>query len=165
MTTHQCACNCQDNKIETEETSVSRRAMIAGVGAVGAAAVLAGCGAAEEAKEAAGEKVSEAASAVASAAGSAIGKTADIPVGGAKLYKAGTGVIVTHPAEGNFVAFDAKCPHKGCLVADGLTDGKIVCACHNSIFDASTGERLEGPAMTGLTKLNVSVEGDSLKLA
>jgi Rieske Fe-S protein len=61
------------------------------------------------------------------------------------------------------VAFDAVCPHAGCTV--GYDPGRkvIICPCHGSQFNASTGAVEVGPATTGLKKLGIA-EGPNGKL-
>jgi thiosulfate dehydrogenase [quinone] large subunit len=43
-------------------------------------------------------------------------------------------------------------------------DGKLICPCHGSRFDASTGALLVGPATLGLANYEVTEEGGSLRL-
>ena len=45
-----------------------------------------------------------------------------------------------------------------------VTENTIVCMCHCSTFDGTTGERLEGPAPTGLQPVAIAVEGDLIYL-
>ena len=100
----------------------------------------------------------------ASASGSAVpsvsAATADIPVGGGKIF-ADQLVVVTQPVKGEFKAFSATCTHQGCPVSE-VTDGQIICPCHGSIFDAETGEVLDGPAPSPLEPVEVVVEGQDV---
>ncbi|MBP2364513.1 Rieske (2Fe-2S) protein [Pseudonocardia parietis] len=89
--------------------------------------------------------------------------TADIPVGGGRVFS-GEGVVVTQPQPGTFVGFDATCPHAGCLV-DQVTDSGISCPCHGSVFGAADGAPLDGPAKAPLQERPVRVEGDRIVLA
>ncbi|HKJ11591.1 MAG TPA: Rieske (2Fe-2S) protein [Ornithinimicrobium sp.] len=86
--------------------------------------------------------------------------TDDVPVDGV-TYDEATNTIYSQPGEGEFVAFDATCPHQGCSVSE-FVDGELKCPCHGSRFDPATGEVLGGPATTGLQTKSVSVEGDDL---
>lgn len=81
---------------------------------------------------------------------------------GSSVYLSGAHVIVTRPTEGDYVAFDATCPHQGCQVSGTGDDGQLVCPCHDSHFDPTTGAVLSGPAATGLTTLTVSTDGTDL---
>ena len=60
------------------------------------------------------------------------------------------------PSSGTFVAFDAVCPHAGCTVGYDPSAKVIICPCHGSQFNASTGAVEVGPASTGLRKLGIA---------
>jgi Rieske Fe-S protein len=53
-------------------------------------------------------------------------------------------------------AFSAVCTHQGCQV-NKVADGKIDCPCHGSVFDASTGAVVAGPAPSPLPPVAVEV--------
>ena len=98
--------------------------------------------------------------------GTAIGPAADVPVGQAASFQdPGTGdpSIVIQPRSGQFVAFDAVCPHAGCTVGYDPSAGVLQCPCHGSQFNASTGAVEVGPAATGLKKLAIA-EGSNGQL-
>jgi Rieske Fe-S protein len=96
------------------------------------------------------------------AAAAAIANTADIPVGGGKVVKAGgQPIVVTQPAAGDFKAFSAICTHQGCEV-NKIENGTIVCPCHNSRYSAEDGSVTGGPAPRALAKFGIKVEGDSI---
>ena len=67
------------------------------------------------------------------------------------------------PSAGTFVAFDAVCPHAGCTVGYDPVAKVIMCPCHGSQFNASTGAVEIGPATTGLKKLAIA-EGSNGQL-
>ena len=99
------------------------------------------------------------------ATGEVLASTTEFPVGGGKVVTVGGSVVVvTQPADGQFEAFNGTCPHAGCPVAE-VTENTILCPCHGSTFDGSTGDRLEGPAPRGLEPVAITVEGDSIRLA
>jgi thiosulfate dehydrogenase [quinone] large subunit len=96
-------------------------------------------------------------------AGTAIGPAADVPVGQAASFQdpaTGDPSIVIQPRSGQFVAFDAVCPHAGCTIGYDPTAKVIVCPCHGSQFSASTGAVEVGPAATGLTRLAIAEGSD-----
>ena len=98
--------------------------------------------------------------------GTAIGPAADVPVGQAASFQdpaTGDPSIVIQPRSGQFVAFDAVCPHAGCTVGYDPTAKVIFCPCHGSQFNANTGAVEVGPAATGLTKLAIA-EGSNGQL-
>ncbi len=87
----------------------------------------------------------------------------DVPVGGGKIYT-DTKTVVTQPEAGTLKAFDTTCPHQGCPVTS-IVSKQIICPCHGSAFDISTGDRVAGPAPTGLTPKEVTVSGDTFTVA
>jgi Rieske Fe-S protein len=88
---------------------------------------------------------------------------ADVPVSGGLILQTEK-VVITQPAAGDFKAFTAVCTHMGCLV-NQVVDNVIRCPCHNSTYDASTGEPTGGPAPRALAPVDITVEGDQITLA
>ena len=72
-------------------------------------------------------------------------------------------VLLAQPKKGTVVAFSAVCTHMGCVVQP--TRDEFDCPCHGSRFSASTGDVLQGPASRPLTRLNASVEGDTVTVS
>ena len=53
--------------------------------------------------------------------------------------------------DGKLYAFDDLCPHEACPLSSGLLTGTtLMCQCHGSKFDVTTGELLRGPATAPL---------------
>jgi Rieske Fe-S protein len=138
---------------ELDRRTVIRTAGVVGVGVVGAA-TLAACGGGNAAG-----KTGSAAGPATAAAKEAI-KTADIPVGGGKVFEA-MKIVVTQPRAGEFKAFSAICTHNGCTVA-GVANGTITCPCHGSTYNAATGQVTGGPALAPLPGKSVKVSGGSI---
>ena len=91
-------------------------------------------------------------------AGTRIGSASSVPVGGSATFqdpKSGDPAVVVQPAAGTFVAFDAVCPHEGCIVAYAASAGRFICPCHGSQFNGRTGAVENGPATRGLGKISV----------
>lgn len=86
---------------------------------------------------------------------------ADVPEGGGVVTD---GIVVTQPSEGEYKAFDAKCPHQGCSVRE-VTSSAIVCPCHGSEFDPTSGDVTQGPAEEGLSAKTATVEGDEIDIS
>ncbi|MFF7534598.1 Rieske (2Fe-2S) protein [Streptomyces bobili] len=122
--------------------------------ATGAAALAVGCGDQDADGDSSGASVS---------AGQELARTADIPVGGGKIFK-DEKVVVTQPAQGDFKAFSAVCTHQGCIVAT-VADGTINCACHKSSFGIADGAVAGGPATEPLPAQKITVKGDAITLA
>jgi nitrite reductase/ring-hydroxylating ferredoxin subunit len=94
------------------------------------------------------------------AGGGRLAALADIPEGGGIVLNEQRVVLVR--GEGDEVhAFSAACTHQGCPVSE-VTDGQIICPCHGSVFDAETGDVLDGPAPSPLEPVEVVVEGGNV---
>ncbi len=91
--------------------------------------------------------------------GTAIGPAHDVPVGGAATFSdpsTGDPSIVLQPQQGQFLAYDAVCPHAGCTVQYSQSGKVLVCPCHGSQFNQETGAVEVGPAATGLRTLPIA---------
>ncbi|SCG64155.1 Rieske (2Fe-2S) protein [Micromonospora inositola] len=145
-----------DDQVLTEPGNQTRRALLAGAGAVGAAAVLAACGSDDSGQAAAGP-TSPAGS------GQPLAKTSEIPVGGGKIF-ADRDVVVTQPKPGEFKAFSAICTHQGCKVTS-IEGGTINCPCHASKFSIADGSVKAPPAKKPLPAKEIKVTGDQISLS
>ena len=95
--------------------------------------------------------------------GTAVGPASDVPVGQAASFQdpaTGDPAIVIRPSSGTFLAFDAVCPHAGCTVGYDPSAKVIICPCHGSQFNASTGAVEVGPAASGLKRLAIAAGPD-----
>lgn len=135
--------------IEVPANHLSRRAMLAGVGAA-----LAGVGLAGPAE-----------TAFAAAKTYTVGKTTDVAVGSARMYQvAGIPVLITQPKKGVFKAFNGYCTHQQVQLS-GLNGTNLVCEQHGSTFNTTTGKVTNGPARTGLANYKILVSGTTLKVS
>ncbi|MCF2530465.1 Rieske (2Fe-2S) protein [Yinghuangia soli] len=132
-------------------SSPDRRTVLRGVaaaGVVGAAGLpLAACATEAGSKEIgpkAGDKGPE-----------TVGKLPEISVGAGKVFK-DSKVVVVQPSKDVYKAYDARCPHQGCLV-DEVKQGVVKCPCHGSQFDINDGSVVRGPAVQGLPELPMKV--------
>lgn len=97
--------------------------------------------------------------------GSAIASVAKVPVGGAEITNVrGQGYVVSQQTAGKVACYSAICPHQGCLI-DQIQGTEAVCPCHGSRFNVFSGDLVQGPAETGLTKVAVKVSGGKVVLA
>ncbi|MER5670496.1 Rieske (2Fe-2S) protein [Pseudonocardia alni] len=149
---------------------IPRRRLLAGAGAA-VACCAAGCatyGTPRDTAPAAPAPTTPAPAAAApsssaAAAPAGIAAVDDVPVGGGRVF-AEQKVVVTRPDADTVLAFDATCPHQGCLV-DQVSRAGISCPCHGSLFAVSDGAPLDGPAKAPLTSRPVRVEGGQVVLA
>jgi nitrite reductase/ring-hydroxylating ferredoxin subunit len=73
-----------------------------------------------------------------------------------------TPVLLTR-ADGQFHAVGARCPHQGAPLEDGIVlRRRIVCPWHQSVFDLTSGEILEPPALDSLRRFRVLIEGEDV---
>lgn len=85
------------------------------------------------------------------------GEMAAFGVGGQKVAVANV--------EGSFHAFGDICSHQRCSLSDGELDGKtVICPCHGSQFDITTGEVLNPPATEPVPVFPLQVEGDEIRV-
>jgi cytochrome b6-f complex iron-sulfur subunit len=70
-------------------------------------------------------------------------------------------VIVVHPDEGSYVAFENKCTHQGGRLYYKHKDGFMQCSRHGSQFDTK-GSVVKGPAALPLTEFRTSLDKDQL---
>ncbi|PZG21702.1 Rieske (2Fe-2S) protein [Micromonospora craterilacus] len=147
----------------------TRRALLTGAGAVGAAVVLAACGGEGTGNGSAPTSGGPQVTNTGDAGGAdrkgaqSLAKTQDIPVGGGAVFAA-QGVVITQPAAGQFKGFDPICTHQGCPVSN-VDGGTINCTCHGSKFSIEDGSVKAGPATTPLAAKEIKVSGDHISLA
>ena len=96
--------------------------------------------------------------------GTRIGLASQVPVGGSASFNLPNGNqgIVLQPVAGTFAAYDAACPHQGCPVSFVASQDLLVCPCHGSQFNPSTGAVEVGPAVSGLGVYPVTVVNGAL---
>lgn len=157
----------------TDPTDLSRRTIltIGSASAVGGALALAGCAADAPSSSAPPSSTapplaeetpaSPTAAPDAPPAGDDIAALADVPVGGSiDATINGEPALIAQPTAGQVVAFSAVCTHQQCVVA--AAGDEFHCPCHGSMFDAATGDVIQGPALDPLTAIRVAVSGDRI---
>lgn len=135
-----------------QQSGISRRRVLTGAAAVGAAAstgaALAACGAGGATRSG-------------SNSAPVTVPAARVPVGGAVIVGQ---VVVTQPTEGTFTALSAVCTHQACLVSRVQGD-TVVCTCHGSVFSTEDGSVISGPAPSPLPTRTVTVSGEDLVIS
>ncbi|MFI0140765.1 Rieske (2Fe-2S) protein [Streptomyces luteogriseus] len=145
----------------THETT--RRTVLLATGATGAAALVTACGGGGDDSGSASSQSPTGDGATSGAAGQVLAGLDEIPVGGGKIFT-DEKVVVTQPEQGRFKAFSAICTHMHCLVGS-ISDGTINCPCHGSKFKIADGAVAHGPATQPLPAEQITVEGNSIRLA
>lgn len=149
-----------------DRSGLTRRSVLqgaAGVGVIGVAGtVLAACGGDEPTTTPTGGASTPAATG--GGASGSIAGTADVPVSGGLVLESPDAIVITQPVEGEFKAFSAICTHQQCPVGT-VTNNVIMCPCHGSTYDATTGEPTGGPAPSALSPIEITVDGDQILLA
>lgn len=95
--------------------------------------------------------------------GKPIGLAKEVAVGQAALFtdpSSGDPGIVIRLSDAEFVAYDAVCPHAGCTVGYSAGNSLIICPCHGSEFEPTTGAVIQGPAPVGLRPIQVAQGGN-----
>jgi len=158
-----------DNRVSKTAGEASRRTVMSGIVGVGVGVpLLAACGSDDSESSGGGsggggdDGGTDGGGGGASASG-AIGKTSEVPVGGAKIFKAEK-VMVSQPSEGEFKAFSTVCTHQGCPITK-LDGDEIECGCHGSRFMVTDGSVVNGPATKPLEELKATVKGDNLTVS
>jgi nitrite reductase/ring-hydroxylating ferredoxin subunit len=93
-----------------------------------------------------------------------LGRITQIKNGTAKLFSvASSRVLVFRRSAKKFSGFIASCPSDDTkLTAANVRGGRITCPGDRSIFNATTGARVSGPATSGLEKVNLQVRNGIL---
>jgi nitrite reductase/ring-hydroxylating ferredoxin subunit len=141
-----------------DAAGVSRRGLLLGSAGAVAVVALAGCASGESPGTG---QITPTGSAT---PGMTLASTTDIPVGGGKVVTTPAGpFVVTHPDEDQYLVFSGKCTHQGNTVSE-VKENEIHCDWHGSVFDASTGQVLEGPATRALPSVASRVQGGEILL-
>jgi cytochrome b6-f complex iron-sulfur subunit len=76
------------------------------------------------------------------------------------------GVIVVNIDGDTYRAFTNVCPHSACdrNWTYNNSNQRLTCTCHGSIFSATNGNRISGPANRNLDEFSVSVSGDIITI-
>jgi Rieske Fe-S protein len=162
--------------------AATRRAVLAGAGALGATCLLAACGTANNGGSngnnpngsdyhanpapagSTGAVTGNARKPVrgaGGAGGTALAAVSEVPKGGGIIKG---DYVITQPSAGTFKAFSKVCTHAGCDV-NKIDAGVIKCPCHGSTFSIEDGSVQGGPAPKGLPETKVKVSGDNVVTA
>jgi Rieske Fe-S protein len=156
-------------------TVPTRRAVLAGAGALGAICFLAACGTDNRGNSGnnepeytddplpAGSTGPQGGGSTSGGGkgGKVLAAKADVPEGGGIIKG---DYVITQPEGGTFKAFSKVCTHQGCDVSK-VDGGVIICPCHGSQFSIQNGSPQAGPANRALPEQAVKVNGDDIVTA
>jgi cytochrome b6-f complex iron-sulfur subunit len=126
----------------------TRRAVLAGVGALGAAGVLAACAGGDSSTPMAESGPED----------DVITDLAALEEQGALGFETPDGKAIAIDTGDGVVAYSAVCTHDGCTVGWDADAGQISCPCHGSRFDPADGSVVNGPARSPLPAVPVTVD-------
>ena len=155
---------------DSEDTGFrpTRRIVFHGLGALGVAVALAGCGSDNTGgttpatdSTASGGTSGGGTGSGGAASGKVLAKTSEIPVNGG-LILPDDKVVITQPSAGTYKAFSAICTHQG-FVVTSVANGEILCNHHGSQYSAKTGGVVQGPAQASLAAVGIVVKGTEIR--
>ncbi|MCA9677557.1 MAG: ubiquinol-cytochrome c reductase iron-sulfur subunit [Kofleriaceae bacterium] len=88
-----------------------------------------------------------------------------LPVGEARMFTYpgdGDPCLLVRVATDRLVAYSQKCTHLSCAVVPDVPHGRILCPCHDGVFDLATGRNLAGPPPRPLPRIELEVVGDDV---
>jgi nitrite reductase/ring-hydroxylating ferredoxin subunit len=89
----------------------------------------------------------------------------DLKEGEMQAFEVRGNKIAVANVTGTFYAFGDTCTHMQCSLAEGdLEETIVICPCHGSEFDVTSGEVLRGPAREPVGAYEVRAEGDNLEI-
>jgi len=95
-----------------------------------------------------------------------VARTGDLRDGEMRVVAAGTERVLLVRVGDTFHAVSPECTHHHAALVDGALNGsRLVCPWHHACFDVRTGSRDEPPALDGLTRYDVAVDGDEILVA
>ena|SRR5437588_311551 len=94
-----------------------------------------------------------------------VARDADLVEGDMLLYEQGDILIGIARANSAVYAFDDTCTHEECSLTEGrLDEDEVVCQCHGSVFNITTGEVLLGPATEPIRTYPVQVQDGEIRV-
>lgn len=92
-----------------------------------------------------------------------IASTTDIENGAMKTFEIDGKKVAIAQLDGEYFAIADTCSHAQCSLGEGFLDGKrVICPCHGSTFDVSSGKVLSLPATVNVASYPLKVEGNDI---
>ena len=94
-----------------------------------------------------------------------VGRADDLKEGEMQAFDVRGNKIAVANVAGTFYAFGDTCTHMQCSLAEGdLEETTVICPCHGSEFDVTSGDVLRGPAREPVGVYELRAEGGSLEI-
>ena len=94
-----------------------------------------------------------------------VGRADDLTEGEMQAFDVGGTQVAVANVAGEFHAFGDTCTHLQCSLTEGdLEETTVICPCHGSEFDVTSGEVLRGPARDPVGSYEARVEGGNLEI-
>ena len=95
----------------------------------------------------------------------AVGRADDLRVGDMRALDVQDTRIAVANVGGTFYAFGDTCTHRQCSLAEGdLEETTVICPCHGSEFDVTSGKVLTPPAREPVASYEARVVGENLEI-
>jgi 3-phenylpropionate/trans-cinnamate dioxygenase ferredoxin subunit len=95
----------------------------------------------------------------------AVGRVDDLSEGDMRAFNVEDTLIAVANIGGTFYAFDDTCTHMECSLAQGdLEETTVICTCHGSEFDVTSGEVLAPPAREPVRSYETRVVGENIEI-
>lgn len=95
----------------------------------------------------------------------AVGRADDLREGDMRAFDVQDTRIAVANVGGTFYAFGDTCTHRQCSLAEGdLEETTVICVCHGSEFDVTSGEVLGLPAREPVGSYEARVVGENLEI-
>ena len=95
----------------------------------------------------------------------AVGRADDLREGDMRALDVQDTKITVANVGGTFYAFGDTCTHMECSLAEGdLEETTVICSCHGSEFDVTSGEVLAPPAREPVASYETRVVGENIEI-
>lgn len=94
-----------------------------------------------------------------------VARVSDVPPGAVKYFNypgPDDQAVLLHLTDGRFVAYSQRCTHLSCAVYFDDLRSKLICPCHDGVFDPQSGAPVAGPPQRPLSSIILEQDGDSL---
>ena len=94
-----------------------------------------------------------------------VGRADDLREGDMRALDVQDTKITVANVGGTFYAFGDTCTHMECSLAEGdLEETTVICSCHGSEFDVTSGEVLAPPAREPVASYETRVVGENIEI-